>query len=149
MIVAVGSDERHETALFACEDLRRRGHELHLFGALAEKGQSARWSGVGEAVGEAVASGLCASGVLFCWTGTGVSIAANKVYGIRAALCWDAPTAAGARRWNDANVLCASLRSTSAAVLGEIFDAWFSTAPSEDAEDRSAVADLERIQSKR
>ena len=148
MIVAVGSDERHETALFACEELRRRGHELRLFGALAE-GVPVRWSDVGRAVGEAVASGLCTSGMLFCWTGTGVSIAANKVRGIRAALCWDAPTAAGARRWNDANVLCASLRSTSAAVLGEIFDEWFSTAPSEDAEDRSAVADLDRIQSKR
>ena len=148
MIVAVGSDERHETALFACEDLRRRGHELRLFGALAE-GAPARWPGVGRAVGEAVASGLCTSGILFCWTGTGVSIAANKVRGIRAALCWDAPTAAGARRWNDANVLCASLRATSAAVLGEIFDAWFAENPSDDPEDRSAVAELENLQSNR
>ena len=148
MIVAVGSDERHETALFACEELRRRGHELQLFGALAEGG-AVRWSGVGHAVGEAVASGLCASGILFCWTGTGVSIAANKVRGIRAALCCDAATAAGARRWNDANVLCASLRATSAAVLGEMLDAWFATIPSEDAEDRAALAELERFQSKR
>ncbi|MGC8484634.1 MAG: RpiB/LacA/LacB family sugar-phosphate isomerase [Candidatus Baltobacteraceae bacterium] len=148
MIVALGSDERHETALFACEELRRRGHELHLFGALAD-GQPMRWSSVGEAVGEAVASGFCASGVLFCWTGTGVSIAANKVRGVRAALCWDAPTAAGARRWNDANVLCASLRSTSAAVLREILEAWFSTAPSVEPEDRAALADLDRMQSKR
>ena len=148
MIVAVGSDERHETAFFACEELRRRGHELQLFGALAE-GMPVRWSSVGHAVGDAVASGICASGILFCWTGTGVSIAANKVRGIRAALCGDAATAAGARRWNDANVLCASLRATSAAMLGEIFDAWFATAPSEEPEDRAAVGDLERIQSKR
>ncbi|NNM99685.1 MAG: RpiB/LacA/LacB family sugar-phosphate isomerase [Candidatus Eremiobacteraeota bacterium] len=148
MIVALGSDERHETALAACEELRRRGYEVRSFGALDE-GASTRWSAVGRAVGEAVASGSCASGVLFCWTGTGVSIAANKVRGVRAALCADAATAAGARRWNDANVLCASLRSTSAAVLAEILEAWFATTPSAEPEDRAAVADLEMPPSKR
>ena len=52
-------------------------------------------------------------GVVCCWTGTGVSIAANKVPGVRAALCTDAATASGARRWNDANVLALGLRLTS------------------------------------
>uniref|UniRef100_E6Q342 Putative sugar-phosphate isomerase n=1 Tax=mine drainage metagenome TaxID=410659 RepID=E6Q342_9ZZZZ len=148
MIVAVGSDERHETAYAACEELRRRGCEVRLFGAL-EEGAVTRWSAVGRAVGEAVASGSCASGVLFCWTGTGVSIAANKIPGVRAALCADAATAADARRWNDANVLCASLRSTSVAVLVGMLEAWFATAPSVEPEDRAAVADLETPPSKR
>jgi ribose 5-phosphate isomerase B len=77
-----------------------------------------------------------------CWTGTGASIAANKVPGVRAALCADAATAEGARRWNDANVLALSLRLTSAAQLGEILDAWFAGAPSEEPEDRANVAHL-------
>ncbi len=142
IIVAVGSDERHETAVAACEELRRRGYDVRCFGALDE-GAMACWPAVGRTVGQAVASGSCATGVVFCWTGTGVSIAANKVRGVRAALCGDAATASGARRWNDANVLCASLRTTSLAVLGEMFDAWFATAASEKPEDREAIADLE------
>ena len=76
-----------------------------------------------------VAGGESDSGVLFCWTGTGASIAANKVAGVRAALCTDAATAAGARRWNDANVLVLSLRLTSPTVASEMLDAWFTTAP--------------------
>jgi ribose 5-phosphate isomerase B len=77
-------------------------------------------------VAERVAEGRSDEGVLFCWTGTGVSIAANKVPGIRAALCADAETARGARAWNQANVLCLSLRGTSETVAREILDAWFS-----------------------
>jgi ribose 5-phosphate isomerase B len=81
-----------------------------------------------------------------CWTGTGASIAANKVDGVRAALCADAPTADGARRWNDANVLALSLRATSAAELGEILDAWFDGAPSVEADDRANVEHLAEIE---
>jgi ribose 5-phosphate isomerase B len=92
-----------------------------------------------------VADGRAAQAVVCCWTGTGASIAANKVPGIRAALCGDAETAAGARRWNDANVLALSLRATSEAVLGEILDAWFATEPSADADDRANVTHLDRI----
>ena len=73
-----------------------------------------------------MAGGSCATGVLFCWTGTGASIAANKVTGVRAALCTDAATAAGARKWNDANVLVMGLRLTSPEVAREMLDAWFS-----------------------
>ena len=83
-------------------------------------------------MGEAVARGEAESGVLFCWTGTGASIAANKVPGVRAALCADARTAAGARQWNDANVLVMSLRLTSAEVAREMLEAWFATAPDPD-----------------
>ena len=81
-----------------------------------------------------------------CWTGTGASIAANKVGGVRAALCGDAITADGARRWNDANVLALSLRATSEAELEEILDAWFAAAPSGEAEDRANVAHLAEIE---
>ena len=80
-----------------------------------------------------------------CWTGTGASIAANKVPGVRAALCLDAATAAGARRWNDANVLALSLRMTSEPVLGEILDAWFSTPPSSDQGDVENIAHVAEI----
>jgi ribose 5-phosphate isomerase B len=111
--------------------LRERGHEVVLYGAL-DPGADDAWPAVGKAVGEAVASGRVQSGVLCCWTGTGVSIAANKVPGVRAALCADAATAGGAREWNDANVLCVSLRATSIPVAREMLEAWFSASPTAD-----------------
>ena len=94
-----------------------------------------------------MADGRPEQGVVCCWTGTGASIAANKVPGVRAALCADAGTAEGARRWNDANVLALSLRTLSGAVLEEILDAWFAASPSEDSDDVANVrhlGDLER-----
>jgi ribose 5-phosphate isomerase B len=93
------------------------------FGALGDG--SSDWPDVAVSVGRAVASGGADEGVLLCWTGTGVSIAANKVPGVRAALCADAETARGARAWNQANVLCLSLRTTTEALAREILDAWF------------------------
>ena len=92
-------------------------------------------------MGEAVTGGDAELGVLFCWTGTGASIAANKVRGVRAALCTDAETARGARRWNDANVLVMSLRLTSPALAREMLDAWLSTDP-----DPSEAANIARIE---
>jgi ribose 5-phosphate isomerase B len=145
MRIAVGSDELTAVTDAVLDDLRRRGHELMLRGPLA--GTDDDWPQVASAVGEAVAAGDAEEGILFCWTGTGVSIAANKIPGIRAALCVDAETARGARRWNDANVLCLSLRRTSAAVAQEILEAWLSTQyepnPSDDA-CLQALAELER-----
>ncbi len=94
-----------------------------------------------------VAEGRAEQAVVCCWTGTGASIAANKVPGVRAALCADAQTAEGARKWNDANVLALSLRTTSEAQLAEILDAWFAAGPSADEDDRANVehvADIER-----
>jgi ribose 5-phosphate isomerase B len=93
-------------------------------------------------VGALVATGECATGVLFCWTGTGASIAANKVHGVRAALCTDAATAAGARTWNDANVLVMGLRLTTPEVAGEMLDAWFTTEA--DPGEAENIASLER-----
>ena len=149
MKIAIGSDERTHVTDAVMAELRRRGHELLPVGPLddgrppaAARGEPAPvdevgeappvradhlWPAVGRAVAEAVASGAADEGILFCWTGTGVSIAANKVPGIRAALCDDAETARGARLWNDANVLCLSLRRTSEIMAKEILDTWFDT----------------------
>jgi ribose 5-phosphate isomerase B len=125
------------------EQLRARGHDPLVHGALAE-GERDDWAWASEAAARDVADGRADQAVVCCWTGTGASIAANKVDGIRAALCGDAETAAGARKWNDANVLALSLRATSEAVLGEILDAWFAARPSPD-DDRANVAHLDEI----
>ncbi len=126
--------------------LEAAGHEVSAYGALAEG--TTDWSAIGAAVGRAVAAGEAEQGILFCWTGTGVSIAANKVRGIRAALCNDAGTARGARQWNDANVLAMSLRNVTEALAGEILEAWFSAERSEDAEDLACLRTLERVESR-
>jgi ribose 5-phosphate isomerase B len=145
MRIAIAADERTGVADAVVRALRDRGHEALLHGALAE-GERADWAWASEAAARDVAEGRADQGVVCCWTGTGASIAANKVSGIRAALCVDGPTAAGARRWNDANVLALSLRSTSEAELGEILDAWFSAAPSGEDDDRANVSHLEEIE---
>src|SRR5688572_14863913 len=117
MRVVLGSDEKTGLTDAVIEELKSRGVALELVGPLA--GESMAWGVVGEQVGRAVAAGQVDFGVLFCWTGTGVCMVANKVPGVRAALCADAETARGARRWNDANVLVMSLRATSPAVAKE------------------------------
>jgi ribose 5-phosphate isomerase B len=142
--IAVAADERTGVADAVVDELRKRGHEPLVHGALTEDERD-DWAWASEAAARDVAAGRAEQAVVCCWTGTGASIAANKVDGIRAALCGDAETAAGARRWNDANVLALSLRSTSEALLGEILDAWFGAAPSEDAEDVANVRHLDEI----
>jgi ribose 5-phosphate isomerase B len=139
--IAVAADERTGVADAVVEELRGRGHEPVLHGALSDEEPDA-WAWASEAAARDVAEGRAEQGVVCCWTGTGASIAANKVAGVRAALCVDAQTAEGARRWNDANVLALSLRSTSEAELAEILDAWFAGAPSADADDRANVEHL-------
>jgi ribose 5-phosphate isomerase B len=143
MIISLGSDERTELTSALVEALRRRGHELILRGALS--GADTPWPSVGRAVGNDVVRGEAETGIVCCWTGTGVSIAANKIPGVRAALCADAQTASGARKWNDANVLALSNRATSIPVALEILDAWLSTEPSSDPSDREAIADVENV----
>jgi ribose 5-phosphate isomerase B len=139
MRVAIGSDEQTPLTEAVVEDVARRGHELVLVGPPA--GEDKAWAEVGHDVGQLVASGTCDTAVLFCWTGTGASIAANKVRGVRAALCTDAATAAGARRWNDANVVVMGLRLTSPEVAREVLDAWFTAEP--DASEADNIARLE------
>ena len=144
MRIAVAADERVGVADAVIYELRRRGHEAVPHGALNDAERD-DWAWASEAAARDVAEGRAEQAVVCCWTGTGASIAANKVPGIRAALCSDATTAAGARKWNDANVLALSLRSTSEAELGEILDAWFATDASGDADDRANVEHLGEI----
>jgi ribose 5-phosphate isomerase B len=125
--VALGSDEKTPLTAKVAEDLERRGHSVVLVGPPG--GDDLQWAAVGRKVGDLVAGNEVDTAVLFCWTGTGASIAANKVPGVRAALCTDASTAEGSRKWNDANVLVMSLRSTTATTAKEMLDAWFSTVP--------------------
>jgi ribose 5-phosphate isomerase B len=142
--VSVAADERTGVAQALVEELRRRGHEPIVHGALAD-GERDDWAWASEAAARDVADGHAEQGIVCCWTGTGASIAANKVPGVRAALCGDAETARGARKWNDANVLALSLRGTSEAVLGEILDAWFAAAPSDDSADTANIRHLDEI----
>lgn len=139
MKVALGSDEKTSLTDAVEADLRERDHEVVLFGPPA--GDDLDWATVGKKLGQAVSSGEVETGVLFCWTGTGASIAANKVPGVRAALCSDAATAEGARRWNDANVLVMSLRLASPTVASEMLDAWFAADP--DPSEAEHIASLE------
>jgi ribose 5-phosphate isomerase B len=119
--IAFGTDERTALTDWVKRKLGEDGHDV----VLVAEGDP--WPDVGRRVGEVVASGAADRGVVCCWTGTGVSMAANKVDGVRAALCTDAETAAGARKWNDANVLAFGLRLTSESVAGELLDAFLST----------------------
>ena len=144
MRISVAADERTGVADALVEELRRRGHEPIPHGALA-KDERDDWAWASEAAARDVAERRADQAIVCCWTGTGAAIAANKVGGVRAALCWDATTAEGARRWNDANALALSLRSTSQAVLGEILDAWFDGEPSRDADDVENVRHLDAI----
>ena len=144
MRISVAADERTGVADAVAEQLRSRGHEPLVHGAL-NPDERDDWAWASEAAARDVAEGRADQAVVACWTGTGASIAANKVPGIRAALCVDAQTADGARKWNDANVLALSLRSTSEAELAEILDAWFSAQPSSDEDDRANVAHLDDI----
>lgn len=144
MRISVSSDMDEPVALDLVGELRARGHEVVLHGALLS-GDDPGWAACSGAAAREVADGSADQAVVCCWTGTGASIAANKVPGVRAALCTDAYTAAGARRWNDANVLALSLRLTSRALLKEILDAWFTTEVSEDPGDRENVARVGRL----
>jgi ribose 5-phosphate isomerase B len=125
MRIAFGTDERTALTDHVKEQLSGQGHEVIVVG------EEVAWPDAGRGVGEAVASGRADYGVVCCWTGTGVSMAANKVPGVRAALCTDRATAEGARRWNDANVLVLGLRLTSPTVADEMLDAFLATDPDE------------------
>jgi ribose 5-phosphate isomerase B len=117
--LVVGADEDRPVVGFIASRLREKGHDVRVLPVTS-------WGRVATDVATAVSKGEADQGIVCCWTGTGVSMAANKVPGVRAALCVDAQTAAGARKWNDANVLALSLRTLSEPVAGEILDAWLS-----------------------
>jgi ribose 5-phosphate isomerase B len=144
MRIALASDERTSLTEFLIRELQQRNHELLRFGSIAEGDPEVDWPQSSRNAAEAVARGVVQEAIVCCWTGTGASIAANKVVGIRAALCADAETAKGARVWNHANVLALSLRSTSEAIAKEILDAWYSTPYSDDEWNKKQI---ERISS--
>lgn len=146
MNLAVGADERTRLTDDVVREIKNRGHDVILFGHLQD--DKIFWPEVARQVAESVAQGQADEGILFCWTGTGVSLAANKVTGIRAALCADAETAKGARLWNQANILCISLRATSGPVAQEILDAWFDTAYQPNEEDDACLAQVAALEDK-
>lgn len=139
MRFCIGSDDVGAAPEAVAQALRLGGHDVSLFGPIA--GVDVGWADVAHEVAARVANGAADHGVLFCWTGTGVSIAANKVPGVRAALCGDAETARGARAWNDANVLCMSLRTTTPVVACAIVEAWLAATP-----DPSEAEQIARIE---
>ena len=144
MRISVAADERTGVAEAVVAELERRGHEPLVHGALSDQERD-DWAWASEAAARDVVEGRADQGIVACWTGTGASIAANKVPGVRAALAGDAETARGARRWNDANVLALSLRTTSEALLDEILDAWFASDPSTDPGDVENVRHVDEI----
>ena len=127
MKIALGSDEANELTSFLISELQRRGCSIVLCGPINPVDPDVDWPLTSSHAAEMVARGEVDEGIVCCWTGTGASIAANKVPGVRAALCQDAETARGARIWNHANVLALSLRATSLPIAKEILDAWFGT----------------------
>jgi ribose 5-phosphate isomerase B len=149
MRIAVAADEITGVAGTLVDELTKRGHEVTQQHGAYSEAERDHWAWASAAAARDVAEGKADQAVVACWTGTGASMAANKIRGVRAALCADAQTAEGARRWNDANVLAISLRTTSEAQLSEILDAWFATPRSRDMDDSENIdhlAELEREQ---
>lgn len=145
MRIAVAADELTGIAQPLVAELRERGHEPILHGAYVED-ERPDWAWASECAARDVAEGRADQAIVACWTGTGASIAANKVPGIRAALCNDVRTVEGARRWNDANVLALSLRRTGLTELQAMLDAWFSEPASDDPQDMENIAHLSEIE---
>jgi ribose 5-phosphate isomerase B len=145
MRIAIGSDMANELTQFTLEWLGKNGHTSNSYGALVDP--DALWAYTAIKVAEEVAKGSYDFGILFCWTGTGIALAANKVKGIRAALCHDAETVKGARKWNDANILAVSLRATSIPIMEEMLEVWFVTEVSQDEEDQKSLEFLEKYES--
>ena len=145
MRISLSADEWVGICDVLTDELRSRGHDVIPHGVFA-KGEREDWAWCSEAAARDVVEGRADQAIVCCWTGTGASIAANKIPGARAALCADALTAAGARKWNDANVLALSLRCTSTALLEEILDAWLSAQPSGEIDDRANVAHVVEIE---
>ena len=141
MRVAVGADDEGRVADVVVDELRARGHDVTVL-------EREQWPDLARKVAETVAAGEAEQGMLFCWTGTGTTMAANKVPGVRAALAWDPWIAEGARRWNDANVLVMSLKRTSAEEAVAILDAWLAV-DTPDADEADNIARLDAYASTR
>lgn len=147
--IIISSDESTALTTHVVQWFENKGYSVSCAGALAGDERSVDWPLSSAIAAEGVASGLFDQAVVFCWTGTGASIAANKVRGVRAALCVDALTAKGARQWNDANVLVMSIRSTSIAVADEICSAWVESSCLQDEWNRLQIERLSALEAKR
>lgn len=139
MRIAFGADDGSPTVDAVLGHLTDLGHGVTVVGA------GTAWPAIAHQVGRAVVQGAADAGVVMCWTGTGTSIAANKVPGVRAALAWEPWIARNARRWNDANVLAMSLKRTAPDVAVEIVDAFLDTAGPDD-DEAGNIAQMERWQ---
>ena len=137
----MGADDEGPVAETVIDDLRSRGHDVTVL-------EQEQWPDVARKVAETVARGDADQGVLFCWTGTGTSMAANKVPGVRAALAWEPWIAEGARRWNDANVLVMSLKRVEPETAKEILDAWLGVVEP-DADEAANIARLDELDRRR
>ncbi|GGS96329.1 ribose 5-phosphate isomerase B [Planobispora rosea] len=144
MRISLASDSLDGVAPILISELEGRGHTVVPHGAVSDG--RADWAWCCARAARDVAEGVTDQAIVCCWTGTGASIAANKVPGVRAALCVDAETAAGARKWNDANVLAISLRLTSAPLLREILDAWFAGSVSTDEADIANISYISEME---
>lgn len=144
MKISLGADERLHVVDVALDYLKEKGYQVTWHGP--EKGGTQPWPDIARRVALDVQSAEADEGILFCWTGTGVSMAANKYKGIRAALCADAETARGARLWNNANVLCMSMRMTSEVMVKEILDMWFETSYQPNETDDACLSIIDEIE---
>lgn len=144
MKIAVATDEQVGIARSLVFSLEKRGLEPVLHGALVDK-EHDNWAWTSEEAARDVAEGRADQAIICCWTGTGAAIAANKIAGVRAALCLDAETSKGARLWNDANALVLSLRNTSEGEMEEILDAWFNTKASSEEGHRANIEHIEEL----
>jgi len=144
MKISIGADERLHVVDIAIDYLKEKGHEVTWYGP--KKGNTQPWPDVARRVALDVQSAEADEGVLFCWTGTGVSMAANKFKGIRAALCDDAETARGARLWNNANILCLSMRKVSEVIAKEVLDMWFVTSYQPNETDDKCLRIIDEIE---
>ena len=145
MRIAVSTDLRSSLVDVILTNLKTRGFDVLFFGP-DKRDEEVDWTDVTFLAAQCVAQKKADEAIVMCWTGTGCSILANKMPGIRAALCLDAETAKGARIWNHANVLALSLRVTSEPMVKEILDLWFSTPFSEDDWNRAQMKRLSEIE---
>ena len=145
MKIAVCSDELYPVNEFVVQELERLGHQVIPYGAIKSR-QNESWIHTAQIAAEAIHHGECDEGIFFCWTGTGISIVANKIPGIRAALCTDAQTAKGARIWNRANVLALSNRLVTQDLAKEILESWFNTQSDEEGD--WIIKEIEAIERK-
>ncbi|HTX30572.1 MAG TPA: RpiB/LacA/LacB family sugar-phosphate isomerase [Solirubrobacteraceae bacterium] len=145
MRISVAADELTGVAYPLIQELRQRGHEPILHGAYVDD-ERPDWAWACESAARDVSEGRADQAIVLCWTGTGAAMTANKLPGVRAALCTDVKTVEGARRWNDANVLALSLRRTGLIELEEMLDVWFSEAVSDDPQDLENIAHLSEIE---